>query len=228
MGYKNLLLDNDGTLMDFKKSEARGIAETMRVYGLPFSEEILALYSRTNQKCWEEFERGLLDRNTLLVERFRRLFRQLGINNADADAVAATYEKELAKSAYLMDGALEVCRELREHCRLYIVTNGVSSTQHKRYAISGLDRLVHGVFVSEDIGCPKPQKEYFAYVFRHIPDFRKEETLMVGDSLTADIRGGINAGIDTCWYNPAGAPKPADMEITYEIRDLRMLKSIVF
>ena len=106
------------------------------------------------------------------------------------------------------------------------MTNGVAATQYSRFAISGLDKLVKGIFVSEEIGIPKPQKGYFDYVFAQIPGFRKENALMVGDSLTADIMGGINAGLDTCWYNPGRKPAPAGINITYEIHDIRELPEI--
>ncbi len=227
MGYRILLLDNDGTLMDFKKAEAQGIENTLRLHGLPFDEEILALYSGINKRCWEEFEQGLMDKDKLLTERFRRFLGQLGNTSVDPNSLRAVYHEELGKGAYLTDGALELCRELGKTHELYIVTNGVSSTQYRRFAISGLDQVVNGIFVSEDIGCPKPQSAYFEHVFAQIPGFRREDALIVGDSLTADIQGGIRAGIDTCWYNPDGLTGPEGLNITYEISDLRYLKFFV-
>ncbi|EET61548.1 HAD hydrolase, TIGR02254 family [Marvinbryantia formatexigens DSM 14469] len=225
MKYQTLFLDADETLLDFKRAEAQGLENALRCHQLPFSEEILALYSGINKKCWEEFEQGVFDKDTLLVERFRRLFRALDIT-ADPDAVRRTYHEELGKGGFLIAHADEVCRKLKETHDLYIVTNGVAATQYSRFAISGLDKLVKGIFVSEEVGFPKPQKEYFDYVFAQIPGFQKERALMVGDSLTADITGGINAGLDTCWYNPERKQAPAGMNITYEIHDIRELLEI--
>lgn len=226
MSYRFLLLDADGTLLDFKKAEAQGIKNALRIHQLPYSDAILSAYSRINITCWQEYERGLIDRDTLLTERFRRLFAHLGWT-ADAKAMQDTYHEELGKGAYLLEDAYDVCERLRTFCELYIVTNGVAATQHSRMKKSGLDRLVRQVFISEEIGFPKPQREYFERVFAQIPGFKKEEALIVGDSLTADIQGGINAGIATCWFNPDRHPRPDGMRIDLEIRRLRELIGLV-
>lgn len=224
--YDFLLMDADGTLMDFERAETCAIEETMIRHGLPFSPEILALYSGINKKCWEEFERGEITKQTLLVERFRRLFERLHVT-ADPAVVRLTYQAELGKGAYMLPGAKELCRRLSRTHKLYILTNGVSATQHSRFALCGLDKLADAVFVSEDLGSQKPARDYFERVFARIPGFSRERALMVGDSLTSDIQGGINAGVDTCWYNPGGIPRPREMDITYEIRRLRELEAIV-
>lgn len=140
--------------------------------------------------------------------------------------VRRTYHEELGKGGFLIPHAYEVCEALGKTHDLYIVTNGVAATQYSRFARSGLDKLVKGIFVSEEVGVPKPQKEYFDYVFAQIPGFKKEQALMVGDSLTADIQGGIHAGLDTCWYNPGRNQAPAGLNITYEIHDIRELTEI--
>lgn len=226
MKYQILLLDADGTLLDFQKAEARGLEAAFSHYHLPFDENMLADYSAINKKCWEEFEQGLLDKKSLLVERFRRLFEKKSIH-ADPNAVRVTYQYELSLGSYLIEHAYEVCEELSKTHDLYIVTNGVASTQHRRLRESGLDKLMKGIFISEEIGCQKPQKEFFHYAFRHIPGFRRESALMIGDSLSADIQGGINAGVDTCWYNPFSKENTGNRNITYEIRDIRELLTIV-
>lgn len=225
MGYPILLLDADGTLLDFKKTEARGLRETFRQHDLHIDQQILADYSIINKKCWEEYEQGLLDKETLLEERFRRLFAKYGIT-ADTAAIEETYQYELGQGAYLIPEAYETCEALREKCDLYIVTNGVAVTQHTRIRDCGLDKLIKGMFISEEIGYQKPQREFFEYVFDHIPDFDKKKALMVGDSLTADIRGGICAGLDTCWYNPGRLSRPEGLPVTYEIQDIRDLADI--
>lgn len=222
MSYQTLLLDADGTLLDFLKAEACALEKTFRQHQLYFDETILKDYSMINDKCWKEFEQGLLSKETLLVERFQRLFDKYNFS-ADANAVRRTYQYELSLGAYLIENAYETCEELAKHCDLYIVTNGVTSTQRRRLADCGLDKLIRDVFISEEIGAQKPKKEFFDYVFAHIPGFKRENTLMVGDSLSADIKGGISANLDTCWYNPNGIAKPEDMEITYIIHDIRDL-----
>ncbi|MDO4343476.1 MAG: YjjG family noncanonical pyrimidine nucleotidase [Eubacteriales bacterium] len=228
MKYDTLLLDADGTLLDFEKAEARGLEAALKLHQIPFDNRILAVYSRINKSCWEEFEQGLMTKETLLVERFRRLFKTLGITGADPQKVRLTYNEELSKGAYLIDGAFEVCQKLSKTHNLYIVTNGVSYTQRRRLGDSGLNRLVKGVFISEDIGFQKPRREYFEAVFSEIPGFDRTKALLVGDSLSADIQGGINAGIDTCWYNPWRIARPADMKITYEIHAISELSKIAY
>ncbi len=226
MKYNILLLDADETLLDFHLAEEQGLRSAFSIHHLPYNEDILKLYSSVNKKCWEEFEQGLLTKPQLLIERFRRLFALLPIE-ADAEKVRRTYQEELGKGAFLIDGAKDVCRELSQYCKLYIVTNGVSSIQHSRLSKSGLDVLVNDIFVSEEIGFQKPQKAYFDEVFRRLGNPAREEILLVGDSLSADIRGGIDAGINTCWYNPHGKEKPTDMEITYIIDDIKKLPELV-
>lgn len=226
MGYRILLFDADGTLMDFKRAEAQGIEATFQIHRLPFDREILALYSEINRRCWEEFESGLLAWDALHTERFCRLFAKLGIR-ADAQAVQATYRDELGKGAFLMDGARELLLTLRKEHKIYIITNGVATTQRSRFQKCGLDQLVDGVFISEDIGCRKPQKAYFDHISAQIPDFSAGEALIIGDSLTADIQGGINAGIAVCWFNPEGLAAPGNMRIDHQIRRLEELKEFV-
>ncbi|MFR8531450.1 MAG: HAD-IA family hydrolase, partial [Anaeromassilibacillus sp.] len=137
------------------------------------------------------------------------------------------YQEELGRGAFLLPGAEEVCAYCARFCDLYIVTNGVSRTQYSRLHDSGLDRYMKGIFVSEDAGYQKPMKEYFDYVFARIPGFQAEKTLIVGDSLSSDIRGGNNAGIDTCWYCPDGGQMPGDVRVNYTIRRLEELKDLI-
>lgn len=227
MKYNILLLDADETLLDFHKAEAQALESAFFIQHLPYNEDILKLYSTVNKKCWEEFEQGVLTKQQLLIERFRRLFALLPIT-ADAESLRQIYQEELGKGAFLINGAYEVCRKLSLQCSLYIITNGVSAIQYSRLSKSGLDKLVKDIFVSEEIGFQKPQKAYFDEVFRRLGNPSRDKILLVGDSLSADIRGGIDAGIDTCWYNPHGKEKPADMEITYVLDDIKKLPELVF
>ena len=225
MRYRTLLLDADGTLFDFEKAQAKALESALGSHGLPFNDEILSLYSRINTECWEAYEQGRMEKDVLLVERFRRLFAALH-TAADPVAVRLSYHNELGKGAYLIDGAYELCRELKTTHALYIITNGVAQTQHSRFCASGLAQMTDGIFISEEIGYPKPQKEYFDYVSAHIPGFEKSRALIVGDSLTADMQGGLLAGIDTCWFNPKKKKKPANLPVTYEIHRLPELLKI--
>ena len=154
------------------------------------------------------------------------MFLELGLD-IDGMAFEADYQPALGRGAFLIDGAYELCRALKKDFRLYIVTNGVSSTQYSRLSATGLDRLMADIFVSEDAGAQKPQKDFFDYIAARIPDYDPGEALVVGDSLTSDIQGGINAGIDTCWYNPDREKNLLDIHADYEIHTLEELPALL-
>ena len=225
--YRDILLDVDGTLLDFGAAEQVGIAAVLARYGFEADEERIRLYHRINGAAWAAFERGEVTKERLVEERFETFFQELGknVNGREAEDLYRSY---LGQSAVLIDGAEDICRYLKERgYGLYVVTNGTSTTQYKRLALSGLDAYMDGIFVSEDAGSQKPQKEYFDYCFARIPQADPSRMLLVGDSLTSDIKGGINAGVSTCWYNPAGLPEREDIRPDRQIRRLEELKELL-
>lgn len=226
MKYTTLLLDADDTLLDFQKTEEYGLSYTFEKYGISFTEEVRATYKTINHKLWAAFEAGEISKNTILARRFRNTFAALGIQGEFA-GFEEEYQLALGRGGFLIPEAMEVCQELSKICRLYIVTNGVQATQESRMKLSGLLPYIQDVFVSETTGYQKPQKEYFDYVFSRIPDFDPERTLMIGDSLGSDMKGGHNVGLDVCWYNPAGKANVIRVPLTYEIKNLRELYPIV-
>ncbi|MBR6526629.1 MAG: YjjG family noncanonical pyrimidine nucleotidase [Lachnospiraceae bacterium] len=226
MRYTTLLLDADDTLLDFKKTEEYGLSYTFEKYGIPFTEEVRTTYKTINHKLWAAFEEGEISKPTILARRFRNTFAALGIQG-EFPGFEEEYQLALGRGGFLIPEAMEVCQELSKNCRLYIVTNGVQATQASRMELSGLLPYIQDVFVSETTGYQKPQREYFDYVFSRIPDFDPEKTLMIGDSLGSDIKGGHNAGLDTCWYNPAGKTNGIGVPITHEIKNLKELYAIV-
>lgn len=231
--YGILLLDVDGTLLNFNESERQGISRVLTGYGFPASEELIARYHDVNEQFWQAFGRGEITKQELLDTRFTIFFRMLGkeVNGPQAEKI---YRDFLDGSAVLIPGALETCRYLSRKYDCYVVTNGTSATQYKRLALSGLDRYMKGVFVSEDAGSQKPQREYFNYCFSRIfPDVpeigekERRQMLIVGDSLHSDILGGNHAGIDTCWVNPEGSEAGDEFQIDYEIRDVTQLQRLL-
>jgi len=221
--YKILLLDVDDTLLDFKAAERNGICEVMKAYGVEPDEEKIAAYSKLNDSLWKAFERGEIPRDTIMEVRFGRFFAELGkeVNGPEAEKL---YRAQLNESAVLIDGALEILDYLSGKYDLYIITNGVSKTQYNRLAKSGIDRYMKDIFVSEDAGCQKPRKEFFEYCFSRLGAYDVSQMLVIGDSLSSDIRGGNNAGIDTCWFNRKGETCPEDISVDCEIHHLEELR----
>ena len=225
MKYKTLLFDADMTLFDFKASEREGLKQTLLEHGFPYSSEILETYSKINDSYWKKFERGEVDRATLLIARFADFFREIGVSG-DAEAFNRQYLENIGGIALLLDGAEELCRELSKTHRLYIITNGIARTQRRRMDKSGLNVYFDDVFISEEIGAQKPQAAFFEYVEKHIPNWDAESTLVIGDSLTSDIQGAVNYGLDRCWYNPEQLPYTLTQPCTYIVSDFSELKMI--
>ncbi len=228
MKYSTILFDADNTVLDFDRSEEQALQQAFESCNLKYDNEILTVYRKMNIAQWQRYERGEISRNEVLINRFLFTVQNLQIRCSNVQALADNYEKFLHFGYFKVPHAEEVLQELLHlGCRLYIVSNGVLSIQNSRMKGSGLEKYFQKRFVSEEIGCPKPQVEFFLRCFAQIPDFCKSQTLIVGDSLTSDIRGGVNAGLDTCWFNPNGAKNNTDLLPTYQIDDLRKLLEIV-
>lgn len=226
MKYSTLLFDADDTLLDFHRAESEALTDTLKEYHLPCDSHIIETYSEINASLWRMLERGEIEKQRLRVERFVMLLDFLGVAH-DAERLAVTYTDRLADKPFIVEGADEVCRKLSESCRMYVITNGLKSVQSKRFAASGLSGFFTRSFISEDMGYEKPDVRYFEKVSSLIPNFDRKTTLVIGDSLTSDMRGGIAFGLDTCWYNPKSKPQPENMRINYTIGSLSELADIV-
>ena len=225
--YKFLLLDLDGTLYDFERAEAKALADLMASLGLPeCSEKDVEAYHFYNDACWKALERGEITKIRLKAKRFEDF---LGYLNFEYDPVLAgeQFADNLSHNGFLLEGAEELLEALAKEYELYAVTNGIERVQLGRWEASGIGKYFKDMFVSDAVGVAKPNIEYFAHVFAHIPDFKKEKALLIGDSLSSDMKGGINAEVDTLWYNPKQAAKPEDMAITYEFNDLKKIKEFL-
>ncbi|WP_138493790.1 YjjG family noncanonical pyrimidine nucleotidase [Paenibacillus pinistramenti] len=229
--YTTILFDADDTLFDYVQSETYALAKTFEEAGIEGSEQLTASYKMINSQLWRDLEQGLIKIGELRTERFRRLMEheQLVIQ-MNADELSGAYVRYLGEGFFLIPGAVELCRYLGENgYRMAIVTNGIREVQLSRIAGSDLRETFEEIIVSEETGYQKPQTGFFDYAFKKLglTEADKESVLVVGDSLTSDIQGGINYGIDTCWYNPKGKPNTLAVSPKYEIKELSELIPLV-
>ena len=220
-----LFLDLDDTILDFHKAERVAISKTIREFGVEPTEEILDLYHRINKWHWEQLELGNLTRAQVLVNRFGVLFEKLG-REVDAPGCAKVYERNLSQGHWFLPGAEEAVDRLSRQYRLFLASNGTAVVQKGRMTSANLYRFFEQVFVSQEIGHNKPSREYFEACFARIPGFDREKAMIIGDSLTSDIRGGINAGIKTVWVNPDHL-RCGDIRPDYEIEALHQLEALL-
>ena len=197
MPIKNIFLDLDDTILDFHAGERAAITATLMHFGTAPTTDKITLYRSVNRECWEALERGEMTREEVLVKRFEIFFANLG-NDIRAEEVQHFYERQLAESDIFIDGALDLLESLHGKYNLYITSNGTAFVQDRRIEKTGLSRYFDGIFISERIGFNKPSREYFDACFDRMENKSREETIILGDSLTSDILGGINAGIHTC------------------------------
>lgn len=227
MKYGVILFDADQTLFDFEKSERYALGKTIEKLGFTYrEEEHLPMYHEVNKKIWKEFEIGEITQEKLKVERFNR-FKEMMSWDFNPKIFANHYMEFLSTASFLYDDAFDLITKLKSQHRLAIITNGLTKVQTKRIKGSILAHYFEEIVISEEINISKPNPEIFAYTLDKMGQKDKSSVLMVGDSLTSDIRGGNLFGIDTCWYNPK--EKLNDLEIipTHEIRELKELHGLV-
>lgn len=219
-----VLFDADETLFDYVRAAQSALRATLSAYGISYPEDVWARYKYWNDLGWRKFERGEMEKARLQTERFARLFEELGVE-AEPSAFNADYLVALSEGGCALPGAEELCRELYAHCALYIVTNGFTFTQERRLECSPLRQYIRKMYISEQVGYQKPRKEFFDAVCSDI-GVEGKRMILLGDSLTSDMAGGIQAGIPTCWFNPEGKDS-GGMAIDYEIQRLEEFIPIV-
>lgn len=217
MKYEFLLFDADHTLFDFKTGEYHALKEALITLSLPSTDYHIERYSEINVKYWKMLERGEIDKTSLMLARFVEFAREFGFD-PKAQALSDLYMSNLSRQAQLFDGALELIEKLSRKYRLFIITNGVKSTQDGRFGISPITKYFEKIFISEVIGAEKPSLEFFDAVMNGIEGFEKQKAIVIGDSLSSDIKGAINVGIDCIWYNPDSKEAPQGWNITYTVR----------
>jgi 2-haloacid dehalogenase len=204
--FTAVLWDVDGTLLDFIYSQQYAITKCFHSIGREITEDMLERYRQINDSYWKRLELGEVTKKQLLTGRFLDLFAEYGITGVDVEPFRKEYQEGLGSVYKYIDDSLNICKALKGKVKQYVITNGVTSTQLSKLKLSGLYDLMDGVFISEKVGTPKPQKEFFDYCLKVIAEESgekdKNRLLIVGDSLTSDIKGGFLNQIPTCWYRP--------------------------
>ena len=217
-----ILWDVDGTLLDFHAAEKAAVKRLFGEFGLgECTDEMVRRYSAINDIYWQRLERNEITKDRVLVGRFEQFFAGEGIDPSIAPAFNREYQHRLGDTIVYRDDSLAIVKALRGHVKQYVVSNGTVTAQTKKLRLSGLGALMDGIFLSEQIGVEKPNAGFFDRVFEVLGQQIKPGTVIIGDSLTSDIRGGLNAGIMTCWYNPERKAAPPGYRIDWEIADLR-------
>lgn len=226
--YDTVLFDADNTLFDFDRAEREALCQVLARRGYETGEAVLHCYMEENRALWRQFDRGEITRDFLGPERFRRFMARVG-GTHDPEEFNRDYLQTLARSSQLLPGAEALCRRLAPHCRLVIVTNGMTLAQTGRVEGSAIRDCISGLFISEAMGCQKPERAFYEQVYAALGLTRADlpRTIMVGDSLTSDILGGIHGGIDTLWYNPKHLPPDPEIVPTYEAADFETVEGIL-
>lgn len=225
---KTLLWDIDGTLLDFSKAEEYGIRKCFEVFSLgECTDEMLSRYSVINRKYWEMLERNELTKPEVLRGRFEEFFRIEGIEFDKIDEFNLEYQYRLGDKIFFCDNGPETVQSLKGKIKQYAVTNGTFVAQSRKLTQSGLDKIFDGIFISDKVGFEKPAIEFFDAVQKEIGKFNHNEVMIIGDSLTSDMRGGNNADILCCWYNPYGGINRDKLRIDYEITDISQVLKIL-
>ncbi|MCR1950958.1 MULTISPECIES: YjjG family noncanonical pyrimidine nucleotidase [Clostridium] len=227
MKYEVILFDADETLFDFKKSEKYAFEQAILEFNIDYREDYhLKIYSDINTAIWKEFECGLITQEKLKVERFRRLSNKLKIK-FDEISFSKSYLKHLSHSSFLYGESANIIETLSKNYKLAIITNGLSDVQSNRIRKSSIAKYFDDIVISEEVGISKPTPKIFEITLNNLNYNDKSKVLMVGDSLTSDIQGGVNFGIDTCWYNPNKILNKTTLKPTYEISELLDLYEVL-
>lgn len=225
--YELILIDADDTLFDYHKGEEMAFERSCVQFGINYKKELhLPLYQEINSKIWREFEEKKITADLLKPERFRRLFEKLNLQ-ISAQEFSDCYLSYLGEADYLLDGAVELSKYLFENYKLVLITNGLSKVQRSRIGKSKISQYYKNLIISEEVGSPKPEPGIYDKSMEAANHLDKSTTLIIGDNLGSDIKGGIDFGIDTCWFNFKKKELTNGIIPTYEISDLKQLYDLI-
>lgn len=221
------LVDVDDTILDFHGVSEEAFRAACLQNGIVWSEELQRRYWNFNVSLWERLERKELTREELMRERFAWFFQKEGLQNADGYEINRSYIAYISDHPRYLLGAEEFLRALSSIGRVFFVTNGTEEIQKKRFDVAELWEKAEDTFISQRIGYDKPSKEYTAYVFSHIPRFDREQTVWIGDSLSADMRAAREVGVTAIWFNPQGKRNTSAVIPDYEVRNFKEILEIL-
>ena len=215
---KTILWDIDGTILNFQSAAENSLKNTFRKFGYgEITDELLHMYEEINDVYWCKLEKGEITKEKLLVERFLEFFTKIGVETTRVKEFNQAYLNGLLDTVVFMPEAYETVKKLHPQYKQYIVTNGVKQLQRQKIAKAKIEEFFDGIFISDEIGHEKPHIEFFNYVFDRIPTKNPDDVIIIGDSLTSDIAGGIHAGIHTCWYHPSNEENHSDIKPEFTV-----------
>lgn len=217
MKYTTLLLDVDDTLLDFLRCEENAFLKTCEEYKIENAQQIYPRYSQINDNVWKELELGQIERKEVVVERFRRLFKELNLSYDPAE-FNFNYRQNLSLFYFYIDGAEDFLKQIKGKFTICAMTNGIKFVQDIRLKESGLCNYFDKIFISEESGYAKPDRRFFDWAIDRVEEKDRAKILMIGDSLTSDMKGGLNADIDTCWFNPHNKENYLNLPLTYTVK----------
>ncbi len=224
---KYIFIDLDNTLIDFNKCAFFAMKTGFEENNLEFKNELFETFTLTNNELWKKLEKCEITKEQLRFVRWNLIFERLGIENCDGHSFETRFENIIAESAFHVDGAEALIKYLAEKYKVFVVTNGFLKTQQNRVKIGGFSDYLSGLFVSEKIGFPKPQKEFFDYCINETGIKEKSEVALIGDSLSADISGGVDYGFTTIWFNAAGEEAPKSFTPSHTVKTLGEIMNIL-
>ena len=226
MNKKIVLLDLDNTLIDFNECARHSIIKSFEKHGFTYTEETFKTFIAENVKIWKRLEKGEITKSDLRANRWNIILGKLGIDY-DGTIIEEEFEKGVAQGAYAVEGAYELLDYLYPKYELYIVSNGFRFVQESRLKIGDFRKYFKEIFLSEDIGIQKPAKEFFDYCFEKLGNPKKEDVVLIGDSISADIIGGLNYGIDSVWFNKNDDELPENIKPSYIVKHLDEIQNIL-
>lgn len=222
-----ILWDVDNTLLDFDYSMRNSLKQCFLTLGITDTDEIIERYAEINDMYWKKLERGEVTKTQLLVARFKDLLTEFHMEHVDYIKFKEEFQDNLGIIYSYLDDSLTICKSLQTKYKQYVVTNGVARTQHSKLGLSGFKDVMNGLFISDEIGFNKPDKRFFERCLEQVEEKDIEKILIVGDSLTSDIKGGNSVGIKTCWYNPQEKVLADGYYVDYEIRNLHDIYEVL-